>query len=159
MNLMFCRKHIFPHAAPMGLHCCSWSYMLLHAFPVVTHRSWYLVPVLWFSPVLQVQEWHIQPFLAWLVLLDDLVVIVDDGKGVDKVGAQEGINGLWQEFTCTSSVLGPVSKVTNQFACGCCTDIKGKKSGLTKKQCLRLKYLTHQSECRSGGKLQECFTC
>lgn len=88
------------------------------------------------------------------------MVIVDDGKGVDKVGAHEGINGLWQEFSCTSSVLGPVSKVTNQFACGCCTDIKGKKRGLTKKQCLRLKYLTHQSECRSGGKLQEeCFTC
>lgn len=139
VNLLICRRHIFPHAAPMGLHCCSWFDMLLNAFPVVTHRSWYMVPVLWFSPLLQVQEWHIQPFLAWLVLLGDLVVIVDDGKGVDKVGAQEGIDGLWQKFACTRSVLGPVSKVTNQFACGCCTDIKGKKEVWLKKTMLKVK--------------------
>lgn len=79
------------------------------------------------SPVLQAQERCVQPLLTRLVLLGDLVVVVDDGKSVDQVGAQEGINGLRQEFACTGSVLGPVRKVTNQFGRGCCTHRKERR--------------------------------
>lgn len=46
---------------------------------------------------------------------NQLVIAVDDGKGVDQGGAQEGVHVLGHVFPFARSVLGPVGEVTHHL--------------------------------------------
>lgn len=50
--------------------------------------------------------------------------MVDNGKGVDQGGAQEGVHILWQVLSLTRSVLGPVGEVTDQLCGRSCVGVK-----------------------------------
>ena len=51
---------------------------------------------------------------------DQLIVVVDDGEGVDESGAEEGVHVLWQELALVWSVLGPVGEVAHHLIGRCC---------------------------------------
>lgn len=65
-------------------------------------------------PVFEISEWFVEAFFIPL-MLSDLVVIVNDGKGINQVCTEEGVNVSWQEFPHISSVPWPVGKITYQF--------------------------------------------
>lgn len=69
-------------------------------------------------PVFEISEWFVEVFFIPL-MLSDLVVIVDDGKGINQVCTEEGVYVFWQEFPHTSSVPWPVGKITYQFGGVC----------------------------------------
>lgn len=46
---------------------------------------------------------------------NQLVIAVDDGKGIDQGGAQEGVHILGHVLPFTRSILGPVGEVTHHL--------------------------------------------
>lgn len=58
--------------------------------------------------------------MLFIVPLDDdqLVCIVNAGKGVDQVGAQIGLNICGQKFSTFGSILGPVGEIAHQSGGG-----------------------------------------
>ena len=45
---------------------------------------------------------------------NQLIVMVEDGKGIDQGSTKEGVHVLWHVFALTRSVLGPVGEVAHQ---------------------------------------------
>lgn len=54
-----------------------------------------------------------------------LVVMVENGEGVDQGGAQKGVHILWHVLPLTRSVLRPVGKVTHHLGGRSCVKSKG----------------------------------
>ncbi len=55
---------------------------------------------------------------------NQLVLIVEDGEGIDQGGAQKGVHTLWCELPDTRSVLRPVGKVTHHLGGRSCVGVK-----------------------------------
>lgn len=60
--------------------------------------------------VLEVIEGLVEDVIIPLVG-DQLVIVVNDGEGIDEGGAQEGVHVMWQELAITRPVLRPVGEV------------------------------------------------
>ena len=43
------------------------------------------------------------------------LIVADVGKAVDDVGAEEGVDGIWEAAPITLPVLGPAGVVADQF--------------------------------------------
>lgn len=55
-----------------------------------------------------------------------LIVMVEDGEGIDQGGTDEGVHILWQKLALTRSVLGPVGEIAYHLMVGsCCVGSKG----------------------------------
>ena len=55
---------------------------------------------------------------------NQLIVMVDDGEGIDQGGTKEGVYILWHILAFTRSVLGPVGEVAHHLGGRSCVRVK-----------------------------------
>lgn len=68
---------------------------------------------------LQAVEGLVQGLIVPLIG-NQFIVGVDDGEGIDQMGAEEGIHIVWHVLPNSGSVLGPVGKVAYHLGGSCC---------------------------------------
>lgn len=67
------------------------------------------------QPVLECVQCVIERHVIPLPGVDLIVAYV--GKAVDDMGAQEGVDGVWEAAPITLPVLGPAGVVADQLVC------------------------------------------
>lgn len=82
----------------------------LHQYFSPTGGKCYPAHLLSFQAIEGLVQGLIVPFVG-----NQLVIAVDDGKGVDQGGAQEGVYVLGHVLPFARSVLGPVGEVTHHL--------------------------------------------